>query len=157
MESKVDYVEKHLGSLEDFVKKNSGYYIESWKSDKVKFNFAAFLFETLWFAYRKMYKGAIVLLILNLLINLFTFLILIKTKFFMGGTILVLFIRIYIGFKANDFYFDKAKNILEKSNYQPEDKECGTSLLGVSILIFIAVLFQVLLDFYLGMTLYYQN
>lgn len=157
MENRVDYVEKHIGSLEDFVRKNQKYYLESWKSEKIKFNFAAFLFETLWFAYRKMYGAAIALLILNLIVNLLTFLILIKTKFFMGGTIFVLFIRVYIGFKANEFYFNRAKYILEKSNFEPEEKECGTSFLSVSILIFIAILFQVLLDFYLGITLYYQK
>ena len=155
MERRVDYVEKHLGSLEDFVKKNSEYYIESWRSEKMKFNFAAFLFETLWFAYRKMYKGAILLLLLNLFVNLITILILMKTKFFMGGTILILFIRIYIGFKANDFYFNKSKYILEKKNYEPEEKECGTSLYGVVVIVFVAIVFQVVLDFYLGVILYY--
>lgn len=74
MESRIEYVEKHLGSLEDFVRKNSKYHLESWRSEKIKFNFAAFLFETLWFAYRKMYKSAAVLLRMNLLINLVTFL-----------------------------------------------------------------------------------
>ena len=155
MESRIEYVEKHLGSLEDFVRKNSKYYLESWRSEKIKFNFAAFLFETLWFAYRKMYKSVVVLLLMNLLINLVTFLFLIKTKFFMGGTILVLFIRIYIGFKANDFYFMKAEKVLEKRGFEPEDRDCGTSMLGVVIIIFIAIVFQVLLDFYLGVTLYY--
>lgn len=157
MESRLEYVEKHLGSLEDFIRKNSKYYLESWKSEKIRFNFAAFLFETLWFAYRKMYKSAIILLLMNLIINLVTFLVLIKTKFFMGGTLLVLFIRIYIGFKANDFYFNKAQKILEKRGFEPEDGDCGTSMLGVAIIVFIAVVFQVLLDFYLGVTLYYQN
>ncbi|MDX8335559.1 DUF2628 domain-containing protein [Candidatus Cetobacterium colombiensis] len=157
MDEKLKYVQKHSGSLEDFVKKNSSYYLESWKSEKIKFNFAAFLFESLWFAYRKMYLGAGVLLILNLIINLITFLLLINTKFFMGGTILVLFIRIYIGFKANDLYFNKAKNTLNKKGFQMEDKECGTSYLGVAVIVFLAVVFQVLLDFYLGVTLYYQN
>lgn len=155
MESRVEYVGKHLGSLEDFVRKNSKYYLESWESEKIRFNFAAFLFETLWFAYRKMYKSAVVLLLLNLTINLLTFLVLIKTKFFMGGTILVLFIRVYIGFKANDFYFDKAEKVLEKRNFEPEDNDCGTSMLGVVVIVFVAVVFQVLLDFYLGVTLYY--
>ncbi|WP_297433334.1 DUF2628 domain-containing protein [uncultured Cetobacterium sp.] len=157
MESRLEYVEKHLGSLEDFIRKNSKYYLESWKSEKIRFNFAAFLFETLWFAYRKMYKSAVILLLMNLIINLVTFLVLIKTKFFMGGTLLVLFIRIYIGFKANDFYFNKAQKILEKRGFEPEDGDCGTSMLGVAIIVFIAVVFQVLLDFYLGVTLYYQN
>lgn len=157
MESRLEYVEKHLGSLEDFIRKNSKYYLESWKSEKIRFNFAAFLFETLWFAYRKMYKSAVILLLMNLIINLVTFLVLIKTKFFMGGTLLVLFIRIYIGFKANDFYFNKAQKILEKRGFEPEDGDCGTSMLGVIIIVFIAVVFQVLLDFYLGVTLYYQN
>lgn len=157
MESRLEYVEKHLGSLEDFIRKNSKYYLESWKSEKIRFNFAAFLFETLWFAYRKMYKSAVILLLMNLIINLVTFLVLIKTKFFMGGTLLVLFIRIYIGFKANDFYFNKAQKILEKRGFEPEDGDCGTSILGVAIIVFIAVVFQVLLDFYLGVTLYYQN
>lgn len=157
MESRLEYVEKHLGSLEDFIRKNSKYYLESWKSEKIRFNFAAFLFETLWFAYRKMYKSAVILLLMNLIINLVTFLVLIKTKFFMGGTLLVLFIRIYIGFKANDFYFNKAQKILEKRGFEPEDGDCGTSMLGVAIIVFIAIVFQVLLDFYLGVTLYYQN
>jgi len=74
MESRIEYVEKYLGSLEGFVRKKFKYYLESWRSEKIKFNFAEFLFETLWFAYRKMYKSAVVLLLINLLINLITFL-----------------------------------------------------------------------------------
>ena len=58
----------------------------------------------------------------------------------MGGTILVLFIRIYIGFKANDFYFMKAEKVLEKRGFEPEDRDCGTSMLGVVIIIFIAII-----------------
>ncbi|MGL4641623.1 MAG: DUF2628 domain-containing protein [Cetobacterium sp.] len=157
MESRIDYVDKHLGSLEDFVRGSSKYYLETWRSDKIKFNFAAFLFEALWFAYRKMYDWAFVLLTINISINLLTFLVLIKTKFYMGGMLLTLVIRIFLGFKANDIYYNRAKKILEKCEFEPEDKDCGTSLLGVSLIVFLGIIFQVLLDFYLGITLYYQS
>lgn len=152
MGSRLEYVEKHSGSLEDFIRKNSEYYLESWKSEKIKFNFAAFLFETLWFAYRKMYKSAVALLILHIAINVITILFLLKTKFFMAGTIITLVIRVYIGFKANDFYFIKAEKVLERRNFEPENNDCGTSILGVVIIISIAIVFQVLLDFYLRVT-----
>lgn len=155
MGDRVDYVDKHLGSLEDFVRGSSKYYLEAWRSERIKFNFAAFLFEALWFAYRKMYTWAIVLVIVNISINLLTILVLIKTKFYMIGMILALIIRVFIGFKANDIYYNKAKKVLQRCEFEPEDKDCGTSLLGVVLLAFLAIVFQVLLDFYLGITLYY--
>ncbi|MGL5544534.1 MAG: DUF2628 domain-containing protein [Cetobacterium sp.] len=155
MENRIDYVDKHLGSLEDFVRPNSKYYLEVWRDNKIKFNFAAFLFETLWFAYRKMYDWAIIFLIINLIINLLIFLVLIKTKFYMGGIFLVFLIRIFLGFKANDIYYNRAKKKLEKYEFEPEDKECGTSLFCATVIFFIMIIFQVILDFYSEINLYY--
>ncbi|MBC2851796.1 DUF2628 domain-containing protein [Cetobacterium sp. 8H] len=149
MESRIEFVEKHFGSLEDFVRKNPNYYLENWQSGKIKFNFAAFLFEAYWFAYRKMYFIASLLIGINFFINILTIYILVNTKFLGIGATLLLCIRIYIGFKANEIYFNRAKKILEKTNYDPTDEECGTSLLGVVIAVFTFFLIQTLIDLYL--------
>lgn len=151
MESRIEFVEKHFGSLEDFVRKNPDYYLKNWKSEKIKFNFAAFLFESYWFAYRKMYYIASVLIGINFFINILTIFILVKTRFVGIGAVLVLCVRIYMGFKANEIYFNRAKKILEKTNYDPKDEECGTSWIGVVIAMFVFFLIQTLIDLYLNM------
>lgn len=156
MNQKIEFVEKHIGSLEDFVRKNSKYYLESWQKQGIKFNFAAFIFETLWFAYRKMYATAIILLFINCIVNLYTVLIMLKGEFTIVGSIITIIIRIVVGFKANDLYLSKAKKVLEESQFEPEEKKCGTSLKGVAIIVFVAILFQVILDFYLDSPVFYK-
>ncbi len=67
---RLEYIESHRGSLSYVVGKKSDYYLNAWSMEKTKINFAAFFLEAFWFAYRKMYRYAMILATINILITL---------------------------------------------------------------------------------------
>ena len=138
---RLEYIESHRGSLSYVVGKKSDYYLNAWSMEKTKINFAAFFLEAFWFAYRKMYRYAMILATINILVTLISLQFILETDYYFLGSIVTIGIRIFVGYKGNDFYYEHVKRKLEISSYEPMEKDCGTSILaaiGLFILMMIA-------------------
>lgn len=173
-EKKVEDVK--FGDLAKLVKSNTPYYMNVFKKindeNKSKFNFSAFLFNGIWFLFRKQYKVGIPLTILNFVILSYTSLIqytqdVSKTltsfsAILEGLSLLQFIVMIICGFFANRLYFkfcvEKVKSIKEDCNKNNEldyNKQIliqgGTNSRIVFLLFLVSILIsQYLPIFFLG-------
>lgn len=173
-EEKVDDVK--FGDLAKLVKSNTPYYMNIFKKikneNKSKFNFSAFLFNGLWFLFRKQYKIGIPLTILNFVILSYTSLIQYtqdasKALTSFSGilealSLLQFAVMLICGFFANRLYFkfcvDKIKSIKEdcaQNNELDYNKEIliqgGTNIRIVFLIFLLSFLIsQYLPIFFLG-------
>ncbi len=145
-----------------FVQKNADYYIAKWKimaasGSKISWNWSAFLFNSWWFGYRKMYLYAFIYILLNILSIVPLF-----------GFIFWIFLWIMVGMFGNYLYAKKTYETLSilKSAYSDEQifknmvaKEGGTTVFGVILVILVAIAVYItlliFLSAYIGSSGYY--
>ena len=120
------------------------------KKQKSRFNWPAAVFGPLWYAYRKMWRMAFLLLAIS--IALFTFIDLgsSKTSGF-GNYGLMLIVAIFwmhhIGSYANSAYFRFMQLILHNSNEDAEvELYAGTSWTAVAVVLVIEIIAQTILS-----------
>lgn len=100
------------------------------------FNFAAAIFTSVWFAYRRMWNYAIIILIIDVILDIIFFKILhIEILYF----IFTIAISIYIGIYANYFYMFSLNEKLIKSSDDDDNfiANSGTSFIGTIGFLFI--------------------
>ena len=159
-----------FGDLAKMVKSNTPYYMSVFKrikdNNKSKFNFSAFLFNGMWFLFRKQYKVGIPLTVLHFVILFYTSLIQyiqdvskIISNFSEILEILSLLqfaVMLFCGFFANKIYFksciEKVKKIKEDCKKDPS-LDYNKQLLDYggtnSKIIFLLFLFSVFVSQYL--------
>lgn len=110
--------------LRIFVGKNADYYISKWEElgegNKISWNWSAFFFGLIWFAYRKMYPHTFAMLIFNIILYA------VQVKFNTLGFVALitnLSISILIGMFGNYLYYDYAKSKLEEIKKQTVDEK----------------------------------
>ncbi len=110
--------------LRIFVGKNADYYISKWEElgeeKKFSWNWPAFFFGLLWFAYRKMYPHTFAMLIFNIILYI------VQVKFNTAEIIIAitnLSISILIGMFGNYLYYDYAKSKVEEIKNQVQDEK----------------------------------
>jgi hypothetical protein len=133
-------------TIREFVGKNADYYLNKWKlmaasGSKVSWNWAAFCFEVLWMAYRKMYLYALTVMLLSFVPVI--------------GSIFSLIFWIGIGIFGNYLYgkFTYRKLSVLRSAFTDDElfkqeviKSGGTSILGVFLFIILALLLALLIS-----------
>lgn len=144
--------QERFAKLRLFVGDNADTYMQKWaimvlSGRRLTWNWAAFLFTWVWFAYRKMYFMAASLLVLHTLLELLA-----PTYF----TITWLATAILSAIFANYIYFrrvTKKVNIIELTTFDPDlqivklYRKGGTSWWGVIIFFIIAFLMALLVPY----------
>ncbi|WP_297888024.1 DUF2628 domain-containing protein [Sulfurihydrogenibium sp.] len=110
-----------------FVGKNADYYIAKWEelgdSGKVSWNWAAFMFGLLWFAYRKMYPHAFGFMMFSLLLQYIQ--VVMKTHPVVIGISNIL-ISVAIGMFGNYLYYQYAKKKIKEIKENVQDEKLRT-------------------------------
>ncbi|GAB6072901.1 hypothetical protein JCM14244_12780 [Venenivibrio stagnispumantis] len=145
--------------LHIFVGKNADYYISKWEvmeatGSKISWNWAAFFFGMLWFAYRKMYSIAIMIMAFLILLQI------IQLKMNTPPLIVALtniFISIGFGMFGNYIYLDFVKNKIKeiKEKYPDENliiaeigRNGGTSIISAIMFGLIYLILTGFIDYY---------
>ena len=98
-----------------FVGKNADYYIAKWEelgeTQKVSWNWAAFMFGLLWFGYRKMYPHAFVFLVFSLVLQFIQTAVKTHPIVIMLTNILI---SVVVGMFGNYLYYQYAKTKIKQ-------------------------------------------
>ncbi len=110
-------------NLRIFVGKNANYYIAKWEElgegNKISWNWSAFFFGLIWFAYRKMYPHTFAMLIFSIILYI------VQVKFNTSEWVVALTnlsISIVIGMFGNYLYYDYSKSKLKDIKKQTQDE-----------------------------------
>ncbi|MDM7273552.1 DUF2628 domain-containing protein [Sulfurihydrogenibium azorense] len=110
-----------------FVGKNADYYIAKWEElgeeNKISWNWSAFFFGLLWFAYRKMYPHAFGFIVFSLILQYIQ--IVMKTHPLVIGITNIL-ISIFIGMFGNYLYYQYAKSKIKQIKENIKDERQKT-------------------------------
>lgn len=110
-------------NLRIFVGKNANYYIAKWEElgegNKISWNWSAFFFGLIWFAYRKMYPHTFAMLIFSIILYI------VQVKFNTSEWVVALTnlsMSIVLGMFGNYLYYDYSKSKLKDIKKQTQDE-----------------------------------